>query len=258
MEHRTITDKDVKTALNNIKHNYLQDILFFTEELEREIMFGISLALQEKNLTHHELLLVINYLFWTIDNRSWLDKKQGYVRWLPHFFKMYTPDEEKRYVEKLKKTARRLGLSSDETKMLIGQKEYELNDDEKDCSELESEFFALDADKKLDFLVEHAIELPNLIEYHATELEEKKEYTAIEALYKKMCDISQDFPLFEFMLGRNYGFLKNPHLAKYHMENAIKHFAEMPDLMPEDQAKKMIGGMRKEMKKCLDECSKNS
>jgi len=250
MDNRNLKDKDVEDSLKNIKKNYLQDLSFFSKDIEKEIMRGLSLALQEKSITHHELKLVVNYLLWCIDNRSWLNDSQGYVRWLPYFLGFYEPDEERKYEERLKKTARRLGVPPDQINAMLNMDEIELSDEEKATTEKESEFFALGEGEKLDFLAKHGLDNPGLVQHHAIELEEKKDFKAIEKLYQVMREASQDFPPFEFMLGLNYLKLKNPQLAKHHMETAIKNLESAPsERIADEERKRLLGSMREEMKK---------
>ena len=72
MQNRDLKDKEFVRSLKNIKANYERSLDFFKTPLEKEIMSALSEALQEESITHHELKLVLNYVLWCIDNRSWL------------------------------------------------------------------------------------------------------------------------------------------------------------------------------------------
>ena len=48
-----------------------QNLDFFKEPLEKEIIIQLSLALQDTDTMHRELYLSISYIIWSIDNRTW-------------------------------------------------------------------------------------------------------------------------------------------------------------------------------------------
>ena len=83
--NKDITDKDVVKMLENIKSNYNKDVRFFNKELEQMIMCMLSMSLKVKKITHHELMLVIDYILWSISNREHLGPT-GYLNWLLDFF----------------------------------------------------------------------------------------------------------------------------------------------------------------------------
>ncbi len=83
--NKGITDKDVVKMLENIKSNYDKDVRFFNKELEQMIMCMLSMSLRAKKITCHELMLIIDYLLWSISNREYLGPT-GYLNWLLEFF----------------------------------------------------------------------------------------------------------------------------------------------------------------------------
>lgn len=250
LENRNLKDKDVENAVKNIRKNYMQEIDFFEMELEKEIMLKLSLALQEESITHHELKLIFDYILWCIDNRSWMPDKQAFVKWLPYFFELYEEDEMRKYKLNLTKIARRIGIPQAQVDAMLNIEEAEVSDEQKNMSKLESKFFSLEDDKKFDFIVENAIINPYLMQSYIMELDEKEDFETVERLCKKLMELSNNFPMFEFLLGLNYNNMQNPILAKHHMENAVKTMEESPsDFFPPEEREKMLNDMKKEIKR---------
>lgn len=249
LENRNLKDKEVNNAITNIKKNYTQKIGFFETDLEKEIMFGLSVALQEKSITHHELRLVFDYILWSIDNRSWIPDKQAYVKWLPYFFRLYDKDEMDKYKLNFTKIARRMGIPQTKINGMLTVEEAEVNDQQKEESRVESEFFSLEGDKKLGFVVENGLINPYITQLYMAELGAKGDFKTIEWLCKKLMGVSNNFPMFEFLLGLNYNNMQNPSLAKFHMEKAIKSIENAPpSIFPPGEKEKTLGNMKRAMK----------
>ena len=83
-ENRNLKDKDVISVLKNIKQNRDKPISFFKKDLEIDIIESLIEPLEENPLTNHEFTLVIDYVLWVIDNRSWVEDKQAYVKWITY------------------------------------------------------------------------------------------------------------------------------------------------------------------------------
>lgn len=227
LKDRSIKDKEVKSALENIKKNYNRELNFFQTKLEKEIVLNLSVVLQEKSLTHHELKLVLDYVLWSIDNRSWMSDKQAFVKWLPFFFGLYSRKEKTEYENYIIKLCRRMGLSQMFTDQLLMRGELP-NQEQMEKSSLESQFFSLEENKKFDFVISNALKSSFILEYYSSELDEKEDYKTVEKLYLKMMEISSDFPLFEYMLGLNYINLGEKEKAKEHIKRAVQRFEELP------------------------------
>ena len=75
--NRKVTDKDVIRALKNIKENRDKPISFFEKALEKEIVKSLVEPLEDNLLYDHEFTLVIDYVLWVIDNRSWMEGQTG-------------------------------------------------------------------------------------------------------------------------------------------------------------------------------------
>jgi hypothetical protein len=250
LENRKLKDNDVKNIIKNIKKNYTKTIDFFENELEKEIMLKLSIVLQEESITHHELNLIFDYVLWCIDNRSWMPDKQAFVKWLPYFFGLYDEKEMKKYKQDIIKIARRMGIPQIQLDAMLNIEDAEVPDEQKEMTRLESEFFSLDNEKKFDFVIEHGLKNPYLVPSYIQELEEDKDFEAIEKLCKKLMGLTNNFPMFEFLLGLNYNNMDNPVLAKHHMENAVKTLEDAPsDFFPLGEREKMLDDMKKEMKR---------
>ncbi|MBI5390209.1 plasmid pRiA4b ORF-3 family protein [Candidatus Woesearchaeota archaeon] len=250
LEHRNLKDKDVERIIKNLKKNYLQNIDLFETELEREIIDALCMALQEKSITPHELRLIFDYILWSIDNRTWVPDKQAFVKWLPYFFELYEDKEMRNYHINLTKIARRMGVPHAQIDMLLNRGETEIDEGEKDKSKIESQFFSLHADEKFNFIVENGLLNPYLVQSYILELDKTKEFETVERLCKKLMEQSNNFPMFEFLLGLNYNCLKNPILAKHHMENAVRTIEECPaNLLPAEEREKMLQQMKAEIRR---------
>ncbi len=247
LKDRTLKDKDVEQAIKNIKKNYRQDLNFFQSKLEKEIVLQLSVVLQEKSITHHELKLVLDYVLWSLDNRSWMSDKQAFVKWLPFFFDLYGTKEKKEYENHILKLGRRRGLSQDNINQILmrGEKQDQKQMEE---SSLESQFFSLSEDKKFDFAIAHALDNPFILEQYSLELSEKGDYPAIERLCLRMMEISNNFPPFECMLGLNYINLGEKEKAKKHIENAMKRFEELPAEKNDEMREQMLNQLKKALK----------
>ncbi|MFH1510270.1 MAG: plasmid pRiA4b ORF-3 family protein [Candidatus Woesearchaeota archaeon] len=249
LENPKLKDKDVESFLNNIKQNYLQDLDFFQEDLEKKIVLRLSYAIQEEPITHHELKLVLNYVLWSLDNRSWIPDRQAFVKWLPYFFGMYDKKQAKEYETNMRKVARRLGIPSDKVNMMLMKDDASITAEEMEASKSESEFFALDDDEKLEYVVRNYYEAPSIVRQFVEKLEEKKDYATIETLFKSMMQKTGNFPLFEFMLGLNYNSKGDDKLARHHMQNAVRNLENAPaGLIIGEDREKILQLMRKHVK----------
>jgi len=96
LDNRSITDENVKKALNNVKNNLFIEFDKTKFPLEREIQIAISLGLQNKKISLHELRLIIKFLITSIDNRNYLPDNQAYLNWICAFLGYYDENEMKR------------------------------------------------------------------------------------------------------------------------------------------------------------------
>jgi hypothetical protein len=124
-ENRNLKDKDLIAALKNIKQNRDKPISFFKRDLEKEIVGSLIEPLEENPLADHEFTLVIDYILWVIDNRSWIPDKQAYIKWISYVMGIFSKEEEKKYEREFKKSARNLGVSSAQVDMLLMKRDAE-------------------------------------------------------------------------------------------------------------------------------------
>jgi hypothetical protein len=249
LEHRKLKDKEVEKAIKNILKHYDKDIEFFDTELEREILYELSAALQQQHISAHELTLICNYVLLAIENKSLIPDDQAYVKWLPCFFQLYSADEMQKYKDEFTKMARRIGMSSAEIAMILNTSEVDdTKEDLQEYLKLQSEFFSLKEEKKLDFVVKNGLGNPLLIYLYIEELDERKDFKMIEKLCKKLMKLTNNFPMFEFLLGLNYKNMNNSALAKQHIKSAIKRLEEAPPHIFEDEEKEeMLNEMKEEL-----------
>ena len=81
LENKYFSDADAVSIIKNLKINYMQDISLFRKEIEQTIIERLIKEIKRTKITHHELLLAFDYILWAIDNRSWLNDPQAYVKW---------------------------------------------------------------------------------------------------------------------------------------------------------------------------------
>lgn len=95
LDNPETTDEDVVKALQNFRSNY--DKGMNQDSMEGYIQHAASVALQEKAVTKHEFLLVIDYILWSIDNRSWVPDERAYLNWICHFLGLMDKEKEKTF-----------------------------------------------------------------------------------------------------------------------------------------------------------------
>lgn len=185
--NRKLTDKEVVEILRHIKQNIDTNLSILDDRLETAILQNVKEALIEEPISRHELLLVIDYILWCIDNRSWMEDRQGYVKGLCYMLNLYTDLEEKQYEQHVKKLGKKLGLDEDSIDGLLMKNGMPIEQSEEEIKtiSLESEFFAMDDKAKTDFLLEHGYEHFDLLVTYIAELEERKEFGMIKELTSK-------------------------------------------------------------------------
>ena len=85
LDNPETTDKRVAKALKKFREKPFKEYDPEKKPLEYGIQYALSAGLQEQATTQNELKVVIEYLLWSIDNRSWMQDKQAYLKWLSAF-----------------------------------------------------------------------------------------------------------------------------------------------------------------------------
>ena len=251
-ENRNLKDKDVIAALKNIKQNRDKSIGFFKRDLEKEIVGSLIEPLEENPLTDHEFTLVIDYILWVIDNRSWIPDKQAYIKWISYVMGIFSKEEEKKYEREFNKYARNLGVSSAQVDMLLMKRDAEdffeekgsfegiadqaeLLDNDRTADNLETGFFLMTDDEKFDFLMNSGPDYIDLIQDYVLDLKNKGDFEKIQEFYKKFIEKYEDFFPLQFIMGTAY-IDKDPALANSYFEAAVKT-AEKSEVIPEEMKK---------------------
>lgn len=184
---RKLSDKEIVKILRNIKKNINKKFSYFENPVEITILEALEEVLAYKPISKHELLLVIDYILWCIDNRSWMGDRQAYVKGLCYMFDLYTELEERQYVQHIEKFGKKLGLDANTIDGLLMKNEIPVEHTEEEISAvlIESEFFAMDDNAKNNFLSEHCDEHFDLFETYINELVERKEFRTIRELVGK-------------------------------------------------------------------------
>ena len=251
-ESRSLRDKDVISVLKNIKQNRNEPVSFFKKDLELSIMESLIEPLEEYPLTDYEFTLVIDYVLWVIDNRSWIPDKQAYVKWITYVLGFFSETEEGKYEREFKKSARKLGVSSVQVDMLLMKRDAEdffekgdftegiadkaeLLDKDRTADDLETGFFLMSDDERFDFLMNNGPEYIDLIQDYVSDLMIKGKFEKIQEFYKKFIEKYEDFFPLQFIMGAAY-IDKDPALANSYFEAAVKN-AEKSEVIPEEMKK---------------------
>lgn len=154
LENRKLKDIDVIRAIKNIKMNYLKEIEHFKEPLEEEVMFAISESLIDFKITHHEFLLALNYILWSINNRKWMQYSRAYLDWILDFFGMANKKEKERFNKRVDAIGKQLGISKDRLDAMKGNYEvYEETEEDKEFCIENSRYFSMSDSEKCDYFL---------------------------------------------------------------------------------------------------------
>lgn len=233
---RKIKDKNAVAALNNIKNNYDKKISFFEQDLEIEIIENLIELLEDEPISHHEFKLAIDYVLEVIDNRSWMEDEQAYLKWAAYVMGLFTEKEREEYETEIRKLAARMGFSSKHADLMLmkGEEEdyfefvekygaegtEELTDEEL-IAEMEKRFLSMPEDEKFDFLLENGPEFYELVGLYLSNLSERGEFDKIQDLYRKLTEKYDNFLYLYVYMGGIY-VEKDPSLAKSYFEKALE------------------------------------
>jgi len=230
--NRTMRDREVTTTLNNLKENYDKPLDFFSNSLEVRVIKRLKIVLRHCSLTHHEFKLVINYLLWSINNRSWMQDQQAYVKWITYALGIFPEKEEANYIKKVEKFARRLGMNRKQIDaILLRDTDMELPPEEIDKSKEESEFYLLNQQQKENFLLEKGTFFYSLLQDHLFELFEGKHFDALNDFYTKFIGKYADFiPIYIIMADIHID--SDTLKSKGYLEVGLRKLQEISDLPP--------------------------
>ena len=239
--NRKIEDKDVILALKNIMLNYELDISFFSRDIEILIINNLIWPLREKPITHHEFRLAIDYVLWVIENRTWMEDKQAYVKWVAYAMGLYSEEEEKKYERNFKRLAKKRGMSEDDMDLLLLKSEEDYFSKATDIeafpgedigkSKQEIDFTLMSDEEKYNFLLEKGPEFHGLLEFYIYELAENQEFEKIKKLYSKLSEKHPDFTHLDFLMWVIHISI-DPALAKSCFEKTLE-MAEKDEAVPE-------------------------
>ena len=235
--NRELKDKDIISELKNIKQNYEKDISFFKSDLEILIVEDLLETLEEFPLTHHEFKLLFEYVLWVIDNRSWVEDEQAYVKWTTYVLGLFSKEEEEDYEKQFKKITSEMGLTDAQADMLLlkkdadeffeegglfeGREESEVLARETIADDLETGFFLMNDEEKFDFLLEHGPDYIELLQSYISDLAEKEDFEKLQDFYKKLSEKEQNFFPLHLMMGTIY-LGKDPAFAKSCFQETLR------------------------------------
>lgn len=247
-DNKKLKDKEVIKYLNNFLKNLDESFNFFSLEFEKHLYLNILDALEEKKITKHELKLCIRYILWSIDNRSWLNDNQAYVKWIAHASGTMGEKEAKEYERKIRIFCRRKGIPKSQVDAMLSNNFDDVELEDKDSTLIENRYFALEDNKKLELVLDNFQEAPFLDELYSGECIESNDFNNAEKLCKGILEIMPDFPPIEHLLGVVYKEKGNKYLAKIQFEKVLKLLEEIPKGAFEGQE-----DMEKETKQMLKE-----
>ena len=87
--------------------------------MKKKLLETLIELLEGEPITHHEFKLVIDYVLEVIDNRSWMEDEQAYLKWATYVMGLFTEEESEEYERSIKKLAAKLGLSSKHADLML-------------------------------------------------------------------------------------------------------------------------------------------
>lgn len=245
LDNRQLTDKQVVAALEQIKADYGKDIGFF-KGLAMEIMASVSCALQECPITNHEFKLALDYVRWCVDNRSWIGDKQAYLKWICYTFGFFEDKDAVAYERDFRKKAQRMGVPKKQIDALLNRPEDLPSTNE--SVRLESEFFAMSEDAKIDFLSKQGVKDPYIFESYVDELISKGKWQDIETLCSKtLHNYPELFPV-ELLLAKAYVAQGKNELAHKNYNKALDVLKQLPEgTIPAQECEKLRKDIEKKM-----------
>jgi hypothetical protein len=250
-DNRKVKDKDVISALKNIKMNRDKPISFFIKDVEREIVENLIEPLEENPLTNHEFTMVLDYVLGVIDNRSWVEDKQAYVKWITYVLGFFSKEEEKKYERQFRKFAQKMGVTNAQVDMLLMKREAddffkegvfegldvsEVLDKDRAADDLETGFFLMTDEEKFDFLLDKGPDHVELVQSYILELAEKEDFEKLEDFYKKLNEKHKKFLVLHIIMATAYA-AKDPAHSKFYLDEALRivdEFEDFPREMRED------------------------
>lgn len=238
-----LTDKDVVSALQKINEDYDRNLKDFQKTLEKHIIFNLLDVLNDEPITRHEFELVIDYILWSIDNRSWLNDKQAFVKWTAYVFDLFSDEEKEKYENKLKDWLNALGLPDEylDAMLLKGGTEPEIAEDEseKQLTESESQFFAMDDDEKIEFLIEDPYNRIRILQSYILDLADNEELEKLDKFYNRFIEKHDDFFIIHSIMGAIY-MNYDIDAAESYLKKA-KEKAEGDEGFPDDAKEEFMG-----------------
>jgi hypothetical protein len=247
-DDRKIKDKDAVSALKNIRKNSDKNISFFKRDLEKEILATLIELLEGEPISHHEFKLAIDYILEVIDNRSWMEDEQAYLKWATYVMGLFTEEESEEYEKSIKKLVAKLGMSSKHADLILlkgeeedyfefvenygegeGENEGEELTEEELIAEIETKFLSLTDAEKFDFLLENGPDFYELVGLYISELSDKGEFEKLQELYRKLVEKYDDFIYLYVFMGGAYIEI-DPALAKFYFEKALQCLDKLDDL----------------------------
>lgn len=247
-----ITDREIISVLRNIKMNLDKDVSYFSHPFEVLMLGPLVDALEKKPITFHEFKLVIDYVLWSIDNRSWMGDKQAYLKWICYFLGVYTAKDEKQYEERMEKLGKKMHLSEEDVDQLLLKSERKFTDDEMEKTRIESEFFSMNDDEKLQFLTENMPQQFDLFSVYLMELQDRREFELMKSLAKRVSKKFGDDPELYLHVAIFFSAV-DLNTAKSYLAKALSRVEKLEGAQAQEKRRLEI-----KIKKLIKDCDRNN
>jgi len=253
LRNKNIKDQEIISFLKHFIENIDKPSNYFGSSFEQDLYQNLIDVLSDTSITKHELLLCIRHILWSIDNRSWLDDQQAYIKWLVHLFDLLNKEEKEIYEKHIRTLCKDKGVPDQQVEAML---KNDFTDVDVKCDEgvpIESEYFALDDSKKLNFVVKNFQVVPSLCEIYFQELMEQGDYDLAEKLCKSILEIVPECLPIVALLGVVYKGKGNTILAKYHFDKVLNNLDKIPlDLFPKKERDFLVQQIKQMLKEMND------
>lgn len=258
-ENRKIKDSDVVRIVKRIKSGYNNDLESFNHPLEREIMINLSYSLQRKKVTKHELILVLKYILWCIDNRKWMGHPRAYLDWLLNFFGMLDEAGKEKFDKFYENLKGEHSLTDAEISTMTHCSDNpNITEEDEEWSRTDSILCGLTDREKYDYFLECEDEPAFEFFEFCEKLIEEKKFDKAETLYKKIKEKYPKNPAGHISLGQLYLKMKEFTLTESNLENAIAILKKLQEEHPDRVDKRIIPHVEKMLEKARNKGRKHA
>ncbi len=216
---KTITDKDVRNAIKNIKHNMETEIGSLNTDFEKLVAMELAKQVEDSPLTSHELNLVLDHIIAEIENLSWIEDEQAFVKRSAYILDYLSDEDIYNYETEIEDIIDEMGLPYVQTEFFLLKEDSDVVLEEE--HELEPEIFEMDEDEILRIVPEDCDEAYNFLQKYVLELAESGQFDKLERFYDKFVEEYKTYiPIYLFM---SMAYLDHdPEVARSYIDHALE------------------------------------